>query len=286
MDGRYFLAIRMKSGRFARAVLQNSSLGISLAALLISGAALYNTIYQQDRDFAHKELLIQPRLTFVADAGNPVENTYQFSFGVRNDGLGPAVVQELIIQTGEQCLESSGFKTFDEWEKAYLTKVIPQFDKVLTDQVKELTQGSVADSKPFEILKSPDGVKTGKSAKNDLGYTDYKAFDVYGVDRDNSKFRVATLTPGMIIAAGAIYTIAEVKTERTSTVTRIIPRKKSPVGTEFAVALPSISGPPTQPLRLFDDLGIGIGYCSFSGISCDFIWQGVAKCLEKTSPQQ
>jgi hypothetical protein len=274
-------------GAFAQAILPYASLAIAVVSLIVSGVTLQNTTHQQERDFAHRELLLRPWLNFEMNSDNSVKNKRQFWVGVRNDGLGPAVVREVVIESDGQCYNSLATDT-EVWGKMYrkeLTKVLEAnaswFPKI-ADVANTYGSG--------EFYKSPDkSKKIRRKVGNELGVTMYQAFDVYGVDKDESLFGIALLADEDVVPAGSSFTMAHVSTERTSEV-QTVPRvestakakqKSEPIfePSTTLTTSPSKTVSTSEPEKINSmGLSIGVGYCSISGKTCDFIRIGTGTC--------
>ncbi len=94
-------------------MLRYLPLGIAFISLFVSVATYFNTVYQQDRELEHKELLIRPRLSFFVSSENTGEKTYHLSLSLRNDGFGPPVIQEIV----------AGYRLGDKLIRPALVKV-------------------------------------------------------------------------------------------------------------------------------------------------------------------
>jgi hypothetical protein len=68
-----------------------------LTSLLIAACSLYLTIHSQYEDRAYKEMMIRPSLQLSVIPKD-------LSVGVRNEGLGPAVIVDLAYKDGDECL--------------------------------------------------------------------------------------------------------------------------------------------------------------------------------------
>jgi hypothetical protein len=80
--------------------------------MVIAALSLYFTISAQRTDLQYKEVSIQPRVTLNG-------SNEDFSFNLRNVGLGPGVVSKITIKSGGKCISSDG-KTFAEWNEIYV----------------------------------------------------------------------------------------------------------------------------------------------------------------------
>ncbi|MGP0058905.1 MAG: hypothetical protein ACLPID_06435 [Beijerinckiaceae bacterium] len=280
-----------KDSRVARAMLRYFPLGIAFISLLVSVATYFNTGYHQDREREHQELLIRPQLSFFVSSEYPSEKTHRLSLSLRNDGLGPAVIQEVVAEADGKCYSSSHYKTFREWAEIYSTVIVPQFNKELTEGAKaqsssrhqiDAAKGYFAEASKMVVPKTTQRQTTRKGTDENRGVIDkYEAYDVYGVETLDSTYSVITLGLGAIVPSGGSLDLAEVRTEWTSRVSKIERRAQSDKGISLSPEVPSESSAVTMtPIALLDKLGIGFGYCSFSGMSCYFIWQGSPKCFE------
>jgi hypothetical protein len=256
---------------------------VSVFALLVSGATYFNTLSDQGREFAHKQLLIQPSLSFVADRDEGT-STYQSSLSLRNDGLGPAIIQEVVFETEGRCISSSNFKKLEDWNEVYKAKMLPQFGSALKRDVsfKSSSVNSVDFNRP-EVQKMIETLKKSRPAKsrkdNASNVTDeYEAYEIYGTDTFG--FTVSTLGPGATIPTGSSLLLAEMKVE--TSVTKV---QQAAVGQVPGGAVrPKINESSQQAhlIEPFDALKIGIGYCSFSGLFCAFAVHGNSKCFDST----
>ena len=70
---------------------------IAISSLLIAVFSLYLTIQAQREDRAYKELMIKPALELGAD-------TIDFTLSLKNGGLGPAEIRDVVYYFNDHCL--------------------------------------------------------------------------------------------------------------------------------------------------------------------------------------
>jgi hypothetical protein len=281
-----------KLRHMARGILRYSPLGISLFSLIVSGAALWNTMYQQDREFGRNEMLIRPYLTFVVNFDRPAENVYGASFGIRNDGLGPAVIRDLIVQTDSGCISSAGYATSpNDWDVFYRDHVIPRLEKLSIDAVNAQISSDReknADSFVLSDVSKGEAFRKKKPTKQvrkkvikDGAYTSYETSEVYGIETVKFKLGAGSLAPGQIITVGSTVRLIDVNAEVSFDIAKSEQMNKKPVTAASPAPTPPQSGVNKQ---LLEEVTMWVGYCSLSG-GCDSISIGDRKCLEQAGLQ-
>jgi hypothetical protein len=90
---------------------QNAALLTAISSMLIAAASLYYAVDAQRTDRAYKEVAIQPRLWLGGDWDD-------LSLTFINRGLGPAIIDSIVLKVGDKCKSTDDFEP-DEWAEVF-----------------------------------------------------------------------------------------------------------------------------------------------------------------------
>jgi hypothetical protein len=255
--------------KIIKAVVGHLPAALSSISLIVAIAAFYNTTKEQDREDARKEMLIAPVLSYVF-ANN---NNNDLSISVENKGLGPAVVRDVIIQIDRECFDSASYVSFPDWEATYNERIIPAFEKLLRSSI---------DSGALALLSAPDQQNQTISKQGETTSPTVES----GTTIVTSKLTLhsSTLGPGQIIEAGG--TLLAFKSTIEKDVREHSDSKVAAIGT-----MPRATPADDLPLadldvgigNAFQKVHIGVGYCSFSGQTCNVTMSSDSKCFRRFS---
>jgi hypothetical protein len=132
------VGIRKALLRLTRSCRENA---LALASLSIAAMGLYLTITSQSEERAHKELLIRPVLQFALQVSN-------FSVGVVNAGLGPALITDTVYFFDGQC-RSANRKNLDLFLKTDFVDVHHNLGQFFVPQFAALGKGDWKSTQGF-----------------------------------------------------------------------------------------------------------------------------------------
>jgi hypothetical protein len=101
-------------------ISQNAALLTAISSMLIAAASLYYTIDAQRTDREYKEVAIQPRLWLGGDWED-------LSLTFMNTGLGPAIIDSIVLKVGDKCKSTDDFEP-DEWAEVFTTFATENID--------------------------------------------------------------------------------------------------------------------------------------------------------------
>ncbi len=238
--------------------------GIALLSLIVAGAAYFNSINEQEREGMRKEMLITPALTFIR---GDYEN--ELSISVENDGFGPAIIDNVVVQIDQECFDQANYNSYSDWMAAYRNEVFAAFKKLVEGRVNPLSES--LDTNPIkrtEIVSHPQD----ESSNTHIESFDV-VVDVYGttvITLDSS-----SLSPGQIIQSGKKMVAfkskvlnEEVSKEIRSSSGTPLPSPPIPVPHDETSVL-SLNRKSADALAtVFEQINVAVGYCSFSGQTC------------------
>lgn len=115
---------------FARWIGTNAAIIVAMSSVLIACLSLYFTIQAQQADLQYKEVAIAPRMWLGAEEE-------RMSVSLRNNGLGPAIIEQVDIVSEGKCL-SSGDMSREAFSEVYTSFLKGQLDKLYTKTLPEM----------------------------------------------------------------------------------------------------------------------------------------------------
>jgi hypothetical protein len=208
-------------------------------------------------------MMISPVLTFAF--GN--EGNNDLSLSVENQGFGPAVVQEVIIQIDRECFDSANYVSYPDWSATYKDRMVPAFARLFTD-------GNSDDSrKPTFVPDEPTVNVRSPGQRQDQ----FETIEIWGTTTTTTN----SLSPGQIIEAGgkllvfksAITAEIERTAKDNTSNSKISPfeKWKSLHQNDYDKLMQSA----------FEKVSIAIDYCSFSNQTCALVTSGESKCFKR-----
>ncbi|WP_234682992.1 hypothetical protein [Bradyrhizobium monzae] len=136
----------------------NVSVIVSISSMLIALTSLTYTISAQNADLQYKEIAIQPR----PDISPLWEDV---SLSVKNLGLGPAVVEEIVFLKDGKCVSSNG-KTVAKWNEEYAEFLKETGSKVFSSSLPPMPwtkAGQKAYDVEVDLLQENDTVRPNEN---------------------------------------------------------------------------------------------------------------------------
>jgi hypothetical protein len=223
------LSAMIKAARLAARFLgRHASSLIALLSLALAITSLLRTIDIEKRASERQELLIVPSLSFAWDI-----RLDKFELRIKNDGLGPAVINRWSFRIGEDCVDSLGYASLDAWFSAVQHVVGPSLQKLLVSDVEKVL-----------IDSSSQDVKGTKAKKNGVTVVEYS----------DSSFALGSLELGTMIAPGKDKMILDLNVAVTRKLGNATQRVTNNLLDSYQ--------------NQINKLQIGVGYCSVSGGFC------------------
>jgi hypothetical protein len=135
---------------------RNAALLTAASSMLIAAASLYYAVDAQRTDREYKEVAIQPRMWLGGDWED-------LSLTYINTGLGPAIIDSVVLKVGDKCKSTNDFEP-DEWAEVFTDFVNENLDELYSKTLPPMPWvrgGKQKYNVQINVLRVGDSVRPG-----------------------------------------------------------------------------------------------------------------------------